>query len=124
MSGYYEMVHRAGYGSDGHLAPEVIARAARHLGLVGDDEVHRHIGHAASPAEEARTVRLDVGPGIRARMVAALSAARGEFERRPGCCIEVVKRRVRLEQPDDWTTIRVVEERQGRRWVTLSREET
>lgn len=90
---YYELVHHAGYGRDDHLADEVIARAARILGLSGaDGYIAAAAGFAshACPMEHA-VVRLPVARGVAVRLRAAVRRAKREYLRRPDCCIAVVR---------------------------------
>ncbi len=119
----YEYVHRPGYGRDDHMADEIIARAARILGLAGAGQyVQAATGMAPHPVPMGRArVSLPSGLGVRARMEAALREARTEVVCRD-CAIEVVLvRRRRVEERG--RTYRVVEHRRGRDWIEVERSE-
>lgn len=117
MATYYEYVHRAGYGRDDHMADEIIARAARHLGMDTDGYLAQAVGLAshAVPMDRAR-VRLRAERGVRARMQRALRDARREVLSRD-TLIEIVC--VRTVYEGDW---RVREERRGRQWIAVARD--
>lgn len=76
----YEYEHVAGYSRLDHLAEEIIARAARHLGLAGDRDVARELG-MVSRAVGGGSVRvsLPVARGTRQRMRGALRRAEAEM---------------------------------------------
>lgn len=90
---YYCYVHRSGYGQHDHLAGEVIARAARRLGLDIGDRVAQCVGLAshAVPMVQA-TVQLAPVKGVRERMARALLSARAEMPIRVSCSIEIERR--------------------------------
>ena len=145
MTPYYEYAHRAGYGRDDHRANELIARAARLLGLDTGMRVAQCIGLAshAVPMGGA-TVRLD-GAKARTRMIRALREARTEIGYYVDVSIVVVCRRERREydyiqrawsrvhdgsyRPDDGIirdpVLRavVMEERRGKVWTEIDRVE-
>lgn len=94
MSDYYVYNNKQGYGHTDHLAPEVIARAARLLGLAGADEaVLQHAGFASHAVGVSSSVRLPYAKGVGKRMQKALDAAREEMPCRVSTCIEVQRRR-------------------------------
>jgi hypothetical protein len=127
---HYEYRHLAGHGRDDHMAGEIIARAARQLGMDSDGYIAAAAGlasHAVPLADPC--VRLPSAPGVRMRMERALEAARREVSRRD-CWIFVACVRTRTEDAqvvqriDDygrrverrqWTEVSEV--RRGREWV-------
>lgn len=126
MSEYYIYRHRPGRGSTDHLAPEVISRAARILGLAGAAEaVNRHAGFAPKAAGEAATVCLPKEKGTLERMRDALNEARDEMPCRVSLCIEVELRRDRrsvehIKGKDSRYVTEVVERWAGGKWHELS----
>lgn len=126
MSEYYIYRHRPGHGSTDHLAPEVISRAARILGLAGAQEaVNRHAGFAPKTAGEAATVRLPKGRGVLERMRNALSEARDEMPCKVSLCIEVELRRERrsvdhIKGNDSRYVTEIVERWADGKWHELS----
>lgn len=90
---YYEYLHQPGYGRDDHRADELIARAARILGLDG-----AHARVAASVGLVSHSVpmgsvfvRLPARRGTKARMVSALRSARAEIGHYVDTSIAVVR---------------------------------
>jgi hypothetical protein len=121
MANYYEYKHREGYGSDDHMANEIIARAARQLGFEVDDQIAQCVGLANHSVPMTRfTVRSDDGPNVREKMERALRLAKNEVLRR-NCCIEVVCcREIRqYDEIEEITRVRY-EERRGNHWVLVS----
>jgi len=120
---YYTYIHRAGYGRDDHRAPEIIARAALHLGLDGAEHaVLQSIGFASHACPlHVGEVRLPYAAGMRHKMVRALRLAFREA-RQPDCRVDVQYRRERLVEGVDGNcyyaspTI-LIEKRQSRGWV-------
>lgn len=89
---YYTYEHRPGWGRDDHLADEVIARAARQLGIAGTGSyIAQHLGLASHPCPNGTAeVRVAAVRGAKARMRGALRRARREFRRNPDCAIVIV----------------------------------
>lgn len=107
----YEYEHRAGYGRDDHMAEELIARAARQLGLDTSDRIAQCIGLASHPVPMGTsTVRLAAGRGVRQRMSRALRAAHEEIGHYVDVRIDVVRIRTRTEY--ETRTVRI-EDRAG-----------
>ena len=80
MSTYYTYVHLAGYSRVDHLAPELIARAARRLGLDTGSAIAAACGLVSHAVPSScGEVRVSSSPTTRRRMLSALRAARGEF---------------------------------------------
>lgn len=116
---HYEYMHRAGYGPDDHRAAEVIARAARALGLSGAAHaVAQQSGFAPHPVGIGYCVRMPACPGVRRTMEAALRRARRELGR-VDCRIDVVC--VEIET-DAERGERIEFHRHGREWREFSRE--
>lgn len=127
---HYEYVHQAGYGRDDHRADELIARAARILGLDGSHAyVAASVGLVSHAVPMGRAqVRLPAVRGARARMVSALRAARREIGHYVDTSIAVVCVRTRVVEGEDgrhyWTRpTRVTEHRHGHTWVTVDASE-
>lgn len=83
--------HHPGHGSTDHLAAEIIARAARILGLDGAEQaVRQTAGYApaAVPMRAAVTLRGD-GRSVRPAMTRAIRDARDEMPCRTSCCISI-----------------------------------
>lgn len=124
MTSYYEYVHRPGFGRADHLADEIIARAARHLGARGcDGYIAACVGLASHAAPmPGASVRLAAGPGVRRRMVAALRAAERELfgERYVDTWIVVECVRTRCYRRGE-QVVRVHEVRRGRRWEEVEK---
>lgn len=110
---YYEYVHQPGYGRDDHRASELIARAARILGVGGAGAyVAQALGLASHPVPiGSPVVRLPCERGAKTRMVAALRAAHREIGHYVDTSIAVVCVRERAGR---------VEYRFGRKWVPVS----
>lgn len=114
---YYEYAHLAGYGREDHLADEVIARAARALGLDGADAyIAEAVGLASHAVGNRALVRMPAGPGVRLRMERALRTARTEI--RADCRIVVRCLREVRERADGERDVHVIiERRSGTAWV-------
>lgn len=118
----YEYQHYAGYGRDDHMADEIIARAARHLGFDGAGEyvlaARGFVSHAVPMGSPV--VSLPCCPGVRRRMLSALRKAMREVLSND-CAISVVCRRERLVRSGaEWSRDTIVtEERRGARWIIV-----
>jgi hypothetical protein len=110
---HYEYLHQPGYGRDDHRASELIARAARILGAGSTDAyVAQALGFAPHPVPMGSiAVRLPCERGTKARMIAALRAARREVGHYVDTSIAVVCVRERAGR---------IEHRYGRKWVPVS----
>lgn len=87
---HYRYRHQPGYGGHDHMADEIIARAARRLGLDTGAYITQAAGYAAHGVPMAHAVvRLPVGRGVQRRMADALRWARLEVTCRD-CRIVVV----------------------------------
>lgn len=114
---YYTYESRPGYGRDDHMADEIIARAARRLGLAGAERfILQAAGFVSHAVGESAEVRIEGTPGTRRRMERALSAARREVMR-PDCRIVICCYRTRWERDEDGALVRVTERRRGNAWV-------
>ena len=79
---YYTYQHVPGWGRDDHMASEIIARAATHLGIGGASrEVAAAAGLASHSAPHVVEVRLPVERGVANRMRGALRRAKSEVAR-------------------------------------------
>ena len=112
MGNYYTYQHREGYGSDDHMADEIICRAARQLGIDTGTAIAAAVGLASHAVGDSHRVEIPSGPGVAARMRSALRRARQEVGRND-CCIEVVC--MRYLRTDDGIAHQI---RRGREWVT------
>lgn len=92
---YYTFRHFPGHGRDDHMADEIIARAARRLGLDTDARIRQHIGFAShSVPMGGIVISVPVARGAKARMLRALRAAKAEITAKYiSCLVAVVKER-------------------------------
>lgn len=128
MARYYEYVHHAGYGRDDHMADELIARAARQLGLATGSRIAQACGLAShSVPMGSCTVRMPAERGTAARMRAALRRARSELRGYVDCSISVDCLRVVVVRAGEshagclyTEASRLVERRDRRGWRVLS----